>query len=231
MNMRLARLAMMAWALVLGGGLSNAAVEVPKNLLGNLSSDQFDVRDQAYGGLKKWAKENVKISPELLHASWLESQDPEVKTRCYVLMKDAVIQRNFGRGRGFVGIMMDPRAQGIRILNVVANTPAQKAGLIVGDVILGVDQLDCTNLPGEQKRDNLTPFQEYIKSKQPDDVVVLHLLRGGKKIDQDVTLMKRPASVDQGAFGHPVPDEQAEHDAYFEKWLKGAKAMSERNAP
>jgi len=219
---------MMAWALVLGGGLSNAAVEVPKDLLGDLSSDQFDVRDQAYAGLKKWAKKNVKISPELLHASWVESQDPEVKTRCYVLMKDAAIHRNFGRGRGFVGIRMDPRAQGIRVLDVVANTPAQKAGLVVGDVILGVDQLDCTNLPGQhKKRDNLTLFQEYIKSKQPDDVVVLHLLRGGKKIDKEVTLMKRPASVDQGVFGHQVPDEKAEHDAYFEKWLKGAKEMIE----
>jgi hypothetical protein len=228
MNMRLAGLAMMAWALVLGGGLSSAAVEVPKDLLGNLSSDQFEVRNQAYAGLKKWSKGNVKISPELLHAVWVESMDPEVKTRCYVLMKDAVILRMFGRGKGFVGIMMERLQQGVRVSHVVPNTPAQKAGLVVGDVILGVDQLDFTNRPEPQKkRDALTLFQEYIKSKRSDDVVVLHLLRAGKKIDKKVTLMKRPASVDQRVFGHQVPDEKAEQDAYFEQWLKGAKGMGE----
>jgi len=219
---------MMVFALVLGGGLSSAAVEVPKDLLGNLSSDQFEVRDQAYAGLKKWSKGNVKISPELLHAVWVESTDPEVKTRCYVLMKDAAIHRMFGRGKGFVGIMMDRLAQGIRVRDVVPNTPAQKAGLVVGDVILGVDQLDFINRPKQKKkRDAMTLFQEYIKSKHPDDIVVLHLLRLGKKMDKEVTLMKRPASVDQAIFGHQVPDEKAEHDAYFEQWLKGAKEMGE----
>ena len=224
--MRLAGWAMMAWALVLGGGLLSAAIEVPKDLLGNLSSDQFEVRNQAYAGLKKWSKENKKISPELLHAVWLKSTDPEVKTRCYVLMKDVAILRMFGRGKGFVGIMMDRLPEGIRVRHVVPNTPAQKAGLVVGDVILGVDQLDFTNRPEQQKkRDALALFQEYIKSKRPDDIVVLHLLRAGNKIDKKVILMKRPASADQGVFGHQVPDEKAEQDAYFEQWLKGAKEM------
>lgn len=239
-------MAVMAFAFVLGGGLSSAAVKVPKEMLGNLSSDQFEVRDQAFAGLKNWAKENLKISPELLHAVWVESKDPEVKTRCYALMKDAAIFRNFGRGKGFVGIQMDRVPQGIRIAAVVVKTPAEKAGLLVGDVILGVDQLDFTKLPQlpqpqlklqpqlqplqkQPKNDARILFQVYIKSKQADDVVVLHLLRAGKKVDKEVTLMKRPASLDQ-VFGHQAPDERVEQDAYFEQWLNGlrrAKKMGE----
>lgn len=219
---------MMAFALVWGGAFAGAAVEVPRDLLRDLSSDQFEVRDQAYSGLKKWTKENIKTSPELLYTVWVDNKDPEVKTRCYVLMKDAAIHRKFGRGKGFVGIRMNRLAEGISVIDVVANTPAQKAGLVVGDVIWGVDQLDFTNLPEQQKKnDILLIFQEYVKSKHPDDVIVLHLLRSGKKIDKDVILMKRPASIDQGFLGNNVPDEKDEQDAYFEQWLKGSEKRGE----
>ena len=208
-----------------------ASEKVPSAAVEKLSSDQFEVRADAYKELKKWTKANLKTSPELLHKVWLDSKDPEVKTRCYALMKDAVIQRKFGRGKGFVGIMMDPMVmgakpqgkaqQGINIVQVLPKTPAQKAKLKPGDVIVGIDDLDFNQLPeNQQKLDVRSLFQDYVKSKQPDDVITLHLLRGGKKMDQDVTLMKRPASADQGFFRRGDTSQRSESEAFFEQWLK-----------
>lgn len=213
----------------LGGVLM--ADGVPSAAVKKLSSDQFEVRADAYNQLKKWTKENLKTSPELLHKVWSGSKDPEVKTRCYALMKDAVIQREFGRGKGFVGIMMDPvvigakpqgKAQrGINIVQVLPNTPAQKAKLRPGDVIVGIDDLDFNQLPeNQQKVDVRSLFQNYVKSKHPDDVITLHLLRGGKKMDQDVTLMKRPASADQFFLRPGDTSERNESEVFFEQWLK-----------
>jgi len=217
-------------AQVLAGGPPEGALE-------NLSSDKFEVRSAAYAELEEWMEKNIKSSPMLLHKVWRESKDPEVKTRCYVLMKRAVLTK------GFVGIMMDPivmgpRPQGgppqggllkgdvklgIHIAQVLPKTPGQKAGLKAGDVIEGVDELDFNKLPEAQKKmDMRSLFQAYVASKLPDDVITLHLLRAGKKLDREVTLMKRPASADLDPFGDSRVGnkEREEQDAFFDKWLR-----------
>jgi len=126
--------------------------ELPKEGIKKLASEQFEERQKAYSELKKWSVENLKTSPELLHKVWGESEDPEVKTRCYALMKEAAILRQFGKGQGFVGIVMDvaviagekgkPDRSAVRIAEVRPNTPAEKSRLKVGDVILGIDDCD-----------------------------------------------------------------------------------------
>lgn len=234
--------------LFFGGTADVMAAGVPDEAVKKLSSDQFEVRASAYVELEKWSKKNVKTSPELLRKVWSESKDPEVKTRCYELMKKAVLVRKFGKGKGFVGIMMDPMVirqqlgkqpkgvkpqqegkkpkvqvkRGINIAQVLPNTPGQKAGLKAGDVILGIDQLDFNKLPEEnQAVDVRSLFQIYVASKQPDDVITLHLIRGGEKMDKGVTLMKRPSSADLDPFGNSrVADkEREEQEAFFDQWL------------
>jgi len=208
---------------------------MPDGAVEQLSSEKFEVRASAYAELKKWSKKNLKSSPEQLHKRWSASDDPEVKTRCYTLMKEMVVQRKFGKGKGFVGIMMDPMliggAQrqgnpqvGISIVQVLPKTPAKKARLQPGDVIVGIDEVDFRKLPENKKQTDVRSiFQEYVKSKHPDDVITLHLLRAGKAMDQEVTLMKRPVSADQGFFNRGESLERAESEAYFEKWLKKAE--------
>lgn len=216
--------------IILGVGVSAMAVasDLPDGSIQKLGSDQFEERQAAYAELKKWTKENIRTSPESLREVWSQSSDPEVKTRCYTLMKEALISRQFGRGKGFVGIMMDlavigGQAQGkaracISIVQVVPDTPAQKAGLLVGDRICGVDAVDFNKLPVKDQRvDIRSIFQTYVKSKHPDDVITLHLERAGKKMDQEVTLMRRPASAD---LGHERKEAQKEGKLFFEQWLK-----------
>lgn len=213
--------------------------QLPDGVLGKLSSEQYEVREKAYGELYRWAVKNIKDSPETLHSTWRASEDPEAKTRCYTLMKEMVLQRNFGRGKGFVGIRMDefvvpgkqgaPGRAGVRVSLVLADTPAAKAGLKVGDVIVGVDEIDFSKVP--QVRDarlgvaigmgSVLKFSDYIQAKQPDDVINLHLMRAGKMVDMKITLMKRPASADVDPFGGTRRnDTKVEADRFFKKWLK-----------
>lgn len=226
---------------------ASAESEIPKGILPHLSADRYEEREKAYAELHKWAETNLQVAPEILHRTWKALEEPEAKTRCYTLMKEMVIQRQYGRGKGFVGISMEefivpgkqgePARPGIRVRLVLPDTPAAKAGLKVGDVVLGVDDLDFSKLGkakapriggGIQGRmgmvigmDTVLKFSEYIQSKQPDDMITLHLVRAGKKSDMKIKLMKRPASADADAFGPSRADEsRLQGERFFNKWLK-----------
>lgn len=206
-------------------------------LLGKLNSDDFQVRIKAHAELRDWAQKNIASSPEQLHKEWMVSRQPEVRSRCFELMKEVVIQRQFGKGRGFIGIQMQetivrgavdkrPR-KGVQITMVMADTPGEKAGLKMNDIILGVDKLDLGKAgarpaEGAFRMDfgTVTRFSEYIQSKQPDETITLHILRNAEKIDVKIKLMKRPASADIDTLGRRLFDREDEKKQYFRAWLK-----------
>ena len=220
--------------------LATASAETPKNLLDQMNSDQFEARNSAYVKLRKWSQENIKTAPEQLYKAWKSSPYPEVRSRCHELMKETVIQRKFGKGRGFVGIRMEefvvqdkdrkePRA-GVRITLVMPKTPAEKSGLKINDVVLGVDKLDFGKATVQRQGalrmefGTVTRFSDYIQSKQPDETITLHILRNGKKMEIKVTLMKRPASADVDAFGRRVFDQRKEKQEFFDLWMKSMRS-------
>ncbi|BDS05843.1 hypothetical protein NT6N_08830 [Oceaniferula spumae] len=208
------------------------SAEVPKAALEKMASDEFTTRELGFSELKKWSMENLNASPEQLYKTWKNIADPEVKTRCFSLMKGAVIQRKFGRGKGFVGVRMedvtipgkpgDAGIIGVRITQVVPNTPAQKAGLTAGDVVIGVDEVDFNKMPKAQVQAGAVEvFSAYIQSKHPEDVITLHIMRGGKKIEKKVRLMLRPADADIDPFGGRMHENQADDtELFFDGWLK-----------
>lgn len=76
------------------------------------------------------------------------------------------------KGKGFLGIGTETRPEGgLSIDKVGRESPAEKAGLKAGDILLKMDGVDLTTK--EQ-------FQELLKEKAPDDRVALELLRNGK---------------------------------------------------
>lgn len=229
---------------------ASAEPDIPKGVLPKLSSDRYTEREKAYAELRKWAVKNVNDAPEILHRAWSASEEPEAKTRCFQLMKEMVIQRKYGRGKGFVGIRMEecevpgkpgePARPGIRVSLVLPDTPAAKSGLKVGDVVLGVDDLDFGK--GAKKIEEpqiggarmqgarigrvigmgtVIKFSDYIQSKQPDDVITLHLVRAGKLSDMKIKLMKRPASANIDPFGRSMQDDSKQQgEKFFKSWLK-----------
>jgi serine protease Do len=91
---------------------------------------------------------------------------------------------------GYLGVALEPAgATGVRITQVIPNTPAAKAGLKVGDVVLSVSSASVND--PEQ-------FQMEMVKRKPGDAIALQVLRGDDELTIDATLQQRPASDNRG---------------------------------
>lgn len=93
----------------------------------------------------------------------------------------AVEARRIKGSRAFVGIMpVDyEKGNGVRIDSVTADSPADKSGLRINDVILKID---------DAVTDNRTQLRAKLAKQEPGDRVTLKVLRGEKEIDVDLEL-------------------------------------------
>ena len=71
---------------------------------------------------------------------------------------------------------------GIYVADIVKNSPADKAGLKEGDVILNIDNRELLKM---------SDLRQYIYSKVPGDSVTIKYMRGNKEYDVSVTLVKK----------------------------------------
>jgi serine protease Do len=99
--------------------------------------------------------------------------------------------------RGFLGIQLNPqemdedlaasfglpRAGGILVAEVIPESPAERAGLEAGDIILALD--------GEPVSDS-GAFRNRVAMLEPDTEVELRVFRNGKEIELDVTIGTLP---------------------------------------
>ncbi len=95
---------------------------------------------------------------------------------------------------------------GVLVQDVMSGTPAEKAGIKAGDVILSVDGKDV-NAANE--------IQTIIAEHKPGDVVSVKIYRSGNTVEKDVTLNELPeqslASTDQNVDeDQESPDESGQ---------------------
>jgi serine protease Do len=84
---------------------------------------------------------------------------------------------------GFLGILLDQRAEAAKISQVTAKTAADKAGLKVDDVIIAVD--------GQIVRDGPS-LVALLQHTKPGDEVMLEVQRGDERLEIKAKLEKRP---------------------------------------
>jgi len=112
-----------------------------------------------------------------------------------------IVQQLIEKGayrRGYLGVALSDipadmkdelkATQGILIRSVEQGTPAEKAGIEAGDVIVEVD--------GTPVR-NENHFRELVADKGPDATVTLKVLRDGKPLTVRATLGVHPEDVEQ----------------------------------
>jgi len=104
----------------------------------------------------------------------------------YVEVKETQqVRRGSGGGYGpYFGSVPDFRddLKGVLFSDVVSNSPAAKAGLKAGDLMIAFDGKEILNL------------QDYayaLRTKKPGDVVAVLVKRGGQDVKVDVTLEAR----------------------------------------
>ena len=85
--------------------------------------------------------------------------------------------------RGWLGVMLHPVGQGAIVLRIEDESPAAKAGLLVGDVITTWNGEAISSVGGIASR---------LASGSVNATVKLGVLRGGNASDIDVTLGERP---------------------------------------
>ncbi len=89
----------------------------------------------------------------------------------------------------WLGVLFTPRSSGLTIAAVIADSPADKAGLQAGDIIKAVDGTSVAT----QK-----DLRTQIDGKAVGDTVTLTIDRGGQTQDVSVTLEAKPTALTAG---------------------------------
>lgn len=160
------------------------------------------------------------------------ADDPEVRERCLAVLHELVNDEYQKEGEGYIGIRMrdemvavpgdaKPRG-GIRVIQVVPDSAANKAGLMLNDLIVGLnDQVWRDSSPS-------LPFSDKVRRLKPRSRIRLKVLRNGNLLDLEVTLGRRPLIADNPFLGEQPADlqeaERKAEDAYFRRWLELRKA-------
>lgn len=200
---------------------------VPPAMRQGLASEEFSVREKSQSELLGWAKEKPEIRAKVLFGLSVD-EDPEVRKRSFEILRELSDEDYLLDGQGYLGIMMAEEAlnaapagdarMGIRISMVMRGSPADAAGLKIGDLVVALDGKEWKD-PGA-----INVFMEMVAGRKPQTDVVLSVRRdAAEPIDIKVKLGKRPVADLQNARGTiEMMDKQAK-DEHFRKWLKRQK--------
>lgn len=92
------------------------------------------------------------------------------------------------REEGFLGVSLEPRSDGgvgSIISTVQPGSPAQEAGIVVGDIVLAVDGEPVNGQAG---------LVAAIRDRSPGDSISIELVRDGERLTVTATLVARPRS-------------------------------------
>lgn len=90
------------------------------------------------------------------------------------------------REEGFLGVSLEPRSDGgvgSIIATVQPGSPAESAGIVVGDIVLAVDGEPVNGQAG---------LVAAIRDRSPGEAISIELVRDGERLTVDATLVARP---------------------------------------
>jgi membrane-associated protease RseP (regulator of RpoE activity) len=99
----------------------------------------------------------------------------------------------------YLGAILDDRAdrgRGVRVVDIRAGTPAEKAGLLRGDLVTSID--------GVRVRE-MRNLADILAVHKPGDTVAIDVVRGNETVQISAVLSTRPAAADQPPAAAPEP--------------------------
>lgn len=219
------------WVMMLSSPCSAWSLELPRENFTKLSSREFHDRETAQSEILAWARTQPEPAMAELFRQSRIADDPEVRDRCLNILRELVNDEYSKEGEGYIGIGLkdeianvpgDPNPRSvIRVTQVQADTPAQKADIRLNDLIVGLDH-DVWHEVSAMRL-----LMDKIRMTKPTTKVELHILRDGEVIAVSVSLARRPLMADNLFFGGQNMDfdasERAAKEAYFRLWLNQRK--------
>lgn len=201
----------------------------PAKLIEGLASEEFALRETAQAELQVWAMESPKTSASELLKLSQSTDDPEIRKRAEAVLKVLAEADYLSDGQGYIGILMQEEIleggaegeppMGIRVLDVMPGTPAEKADLRAGDIITALDGKGWKGIGA------VTEFGETVAAKKPLVEVKLTIRRGGAEpLDINVKLGKRPIPDLRAAGGDLQKLEERAKERHFKQWLLERRA-------
>jgi len=97
---------------------------------------------------------------------------------------------------GYLGVQVEERRGGLRVVGLDPDGPAARAGIRVGDVLVAVG--------GERIRSSATLVYE-VQRRAPGTRVTLRIARGGREVRAAPTVAAAPAENPTGSVAGPAP--------------------------
>lgn len=202
---------------------------IPDELISDLKSEEFKVREEAQKKLFEWAHGQVQTRVLQILEQSRHASDPEVRQRSHNVLYALAMDDYLQDGEGFIGIQMieakaripgegDGQAEVITITRVLRDTPARQAGLRVGDMIA---LINGERLPVENA---LASFQDTIRGIKPGTPTRFGVIRDDELLEVELTLGRRPPEQQARFFGQPMLDlnelAKRDQDRFFDQWLE-----------
>lgn len=195
----------------------------PREILENLSAEDFVVREKAQISLESWAAGNENRIKEIIGVS-VSHEDPEIRTRSLKALRTFSDLEYDTNGSGFLGISMieqklnpnpDDPSLGISITIVMKGGPAELAGIRVGDVITSIDG------SGWKELGAVDSLQQRIREAKPGSIVELQIRRVGiPELLLKVSLGRRPdADLRSLVPADILRQSLIEKEQYFQTWM------------
>jgi hypothetical protein len=202
----------------------------------SLSSEDFRERVESRDKLLDWGRKNPARAMDLLYAEQTAATDVEARILLREALRELVVddhQKN--HGEGYVGVRMlelnvavpgdqVPRT-GVQVIGIEPDSPADRAGLLVGDVIVSLDGLRWSG-PGATDA-----FTHAIRKHKPRETVKLGVLRNGELNEVALALGIRPlgalerqdllwANGMPPSIPRPAEVEEKARETIFRNWLE-----------
>ena len=146
-------------------------------------------------GAKAWLKaerEGQKMLLEVMVGEAPAEQEMgQVQVQQFVVPGPGGWEQGRGQGGTWLGIQMQEEQGGVKVVRVLKDTPADKAGLKEGDLIEALDGVGVKQV-GE--------LQGFLQQHKTGDKVDLKVKRGEEELFVEVTLGERPAGMRMQGF-------------------------------